>query len=129
MADVWLKAFSWTKLGPALSVRLSNNTALQPRRWVSHRANCMEKSAAVEVTVTSTASSSLRATSALPPAVFSSAIRFIGLRASKSLAAAGLAAGGLAGAGLAAAGGGFGGEGFGFAAPMTRMAAQARARI
>src|SRR5258708_18918887 len=129
MAEVWLKALSWAKVGPGASTWESNCTALQARPWASQAANCRLKLAATEATVTSTESGSLRAIAALPPPAFNSSTTLAGLRASKfatgagvTFAGAGLAAGALA-AGFGAAGLGAGAFG---AAPAISAAAMRR---
>src|SRR6185437_13389361 len=61
MAEVWLKALSWLKVGPGCSTTESNSTALQARPWASQAVNRAVKLAAVEVKVTSTPSASLPA--------------------------------------------------------------------
>src|SRR5947209_5633302 len=110
MTELWLKAFSWAKVGPAWSAKKSKATALQARPWASQASNCRVKLAATEVKVRSTVSPSRWATVALPPPAFSTAITLEGLRASKLAtgegvaAALGAGAGGLFGAGALAAG-------------------------
>src|SRR6185312_4609947 len=123
MAEVWLKALSWAKVGPGVSTRESNCTALQARPCASQAANCRLKLAATEATVTSTASVSLRAMAALAPPAFSSATTLAGLRASKLATGEGVA---FAGAGLAAADGlpaGAFAAGLGAAAAISKAAA------
>src|SRR5258708_10312910 len=111
MAEVWLKALSWAKVGPGASTWESNCTALQARPWASQAANCRLKLAATEATFASTEWGSLRAMAALPPPAFNSSTTLAGLRASKfatgagvALVGASLAAGALAAAGFGAVG-------------------------
>src|SRR5579859_7274865 len=126
MAEVWLKALSWAKVGPGWSVMLSNSTALQARPWALQPAYWAEKSpVAVEVTVTSTESSSLWASVALAPTETSRAIRLAGSRASNGASAW---AAGLVGAGAAAAAAGLGAAGL-RAAPVARSATATRAMV
>src|SRR4051812_21797413 len=120
ITEVWLKALTWAEVTGFCGSRLSSSTARQARPCGLQPANCIEKLAAVEVTVTNTASSSRRLVCTLAPAAPRISIRPCGLVASKPApeAAAGLAAGGLAGAATA----GLAGVGFAGAAALAGAA-------
>src|ERR1700754_998644 len=92
---------------------LSSSTALQARPCGEQPANCIEKLAAVEVTVTNTASSSRRLVCPLAPASLSRPISPCGLVASKPPASV---------VGLAGAAAGWAGAGFAEAAALAEAA-------
>src|SRR5436190_15938225 len=98
ITEVWLKALTWAEVTGFCGRRLSSRTARQARPCGLQPANCIEKLAAVEVTVTNTASCSRREVCTLAPAAPRISISACGLVASKPAPVAAAAAD-LAGAG------------------------------